>query len=119
MVVAAIILGVGLSGIAMMGSSGGKLMSDGLGKLDILGIFGSGGEPTTPGGGVLATGYDESLGIAEGDINSPSDFVFELSPTGDYYILVQYLNTNDMDPVIPAYYNGLPVAEIGSGSMSL
>lgn len=91
-------------------------MSEGMDKLGLLGIFGGGtasSGDTTPAGG-----YDESLGITVGDINPPTDFVFELSPTGDSYILVQYLNTTDLNPVIPQTYNGLPVTEIGGSAMS-
>jgi len=113
-ITAALILAVGFFAMMNFGVLGLDTMSRGMSKLDGTGVFAS-GETTAPSTGAYdSNGYDKSLNVKTTDINPVSDF--EFIDLGDSYSLINYLNTTDLDVVIPKIYNGKLVVEIADSA---
>ena len=62
-----------------------------------------------------ATGHNFRDGVCDicGELKGSEGLKYELSPNGDYYIVVGYGECTDTEVVIPSTHEGIPVLKIG------
>lgn len=111
-------MSVGFFALFNLSGTGSRIVQNGLARLDDTGVFAGAS------GVVDENGYPDELNIASGDINPEDDFEYFWDETHNGWTISAYLNSTDLDVVIPKTRasDGLPIVGINNntfGNMGL
>ena len=108
-IVGSIILGIGILGVMSLGSTGSKVVSNGLDKLDSLNLFNDNGSVVDK---YDENGYLKTLNIDVSEINPVEEFEFEWNDSLNGWTIVAH-HSSDTSLVIPVKNSdGLPIVKI-------